>query len=193
MPTREKKVARVLKTTAGDDRLASALARRNKAELIDFIVDIARSKRGVMRQLQQRFDVQALPEELVAETQQAIVDATDFDERDINDNFDYDYQAYNTIERNFCRLINMGHLREAMALSLELMKQGSYQVEMSDEGLMTDEIGACLKVVIGALKKSKLPPGDINEWCVALSKKDRVGFICDTEIKALQKQFKLSY
>lgn len=193
MPTRKKKVVRVLKTTAGDDRLASALAKRNKAELIDVIVDIARSERGVMRQLQQQFDVQALPEELVAETQQAIVDATDFDERDINDNSNYDYQAYNTIERNFGRLINMGHLREGMALSLELMKQGSYQVEMSDEGLMTDEIGACLKVVIGALKKSKLPPGDINEWCVALSKKDRVGFICDTEIKALQKQLKLSY
>ena len=62
----------------------------------------------------------------------------------------------------------MGHLREAMALSLGLMKQGSYQVEMSDEGLMTDDIEACLRVVINALKKSHLPPGDIIEWCVAM-------------------------
>lgn len=192
MPTRKKKVVRVPKSTAAADRLANALAKRTKAELIDVIVDIARADRSMMRQLQKQFDVQALPEELVAETQQAIVDATDFDERNINDNFDYDYQAYSTIERNFGRLINMGYLHEAMALSLELMKQGSYQVEMSDEGLMTDDIEACLKVVIGALKKSKLPPGDIIEWCVALSKKDRVGFICDKEIKDLQKQLKSS-
>ena len=45
-----------------------------------------------------------------------------------------------------------------MELSLELMKQGSYQVEMSDEGLMTDDIEECLRVVVQALKKCDLPP-----------------------------------
>ena len=35
------------------------------------------------------------------------------------------------------------------------MHQGSYLVEMSDEGLMIDAIEQCLRVVIKALKKSQ--------------------------------------
>ena len=52
-----------------------------------------------------------------------------------------------------------------MELSLELMKQGSYQVEMSDEGLMTQDIEECLRVVLKALKKCDLPPDEIVAWC----------------------------
>ena len=192
MPQRKKKAARVPKTTASADRLACALAKLKKVELIDVIVEIARADRGIMRQLEMQFSVEAPPKELVAETRQAIVDATDFDERSINCNFDCDYKAYSTVKRDFGRLIELGHLREVMKLSLELMKQGSYQVEMSDEGLMTDDIEACLQVVIRALKKSNLPDDDVIAWCAAMAKRDRVGFICDTEIQALRKQLEAS-
>lgn len=192
MPQRKKKAARVPKTTASADRLARALAKLKKVELIDVIVEIARADRGIMRQLEMQFSVEAPPKELVAETRQAIVDATDFDERSINYNFDYDYKAYSTVKRDFGRLIELGHLREVMKLSLELMKQGSYQVEMSDEGLMTDDIEACLQVVIRALKKSNLPDDDVIAWCAAMAKRDRVGFICDTELQALRKQLESS-
>lgn len=192
MPQRKKKAARVPKTTASADRLARALAKLKKVELIDVIVEIARADRGIMRQLEMQFSVEAPPKELVAETRQAIVDATDFDEREINYNFDYDYKAYSTVKRDFGRLIELGHLREVMKLSLELMKQGSYQVEMSDEGLMTDDIEACLQVVIRALKKSNLPDDDVIAWCAAMAKRDRVGFICDTELQALRKQLESS-
>ena len=109
--------------------------------------------------------LEAPPEELAAATRQAIADATDFDERDINRNFDYDYEAYGEVKRNLGRLIDLGELRLAMELSLELMKQGSYQVEMSDEGLMTDDIEECLEVVVKALKKCDLPPGEVEPWC----------------------------
>ena len=192
MPQRKKKAARVPKTTASADRLARALAKLKKVELIDVIVEIARADRGIMRQLEMQFSVEAPPKELVTETRQAIVDATDFDERSINYNFDYDYKAYSTIKRDFGRLIELGHLREVMKLSLELMKQGSYQVEMSDEGLMTDDIEACLQVVIRALKKSNLPDDDVIAWCAAMAKRDRVGFICNTELQALRKQLESS-
>ncbi len=188
MPRRDKKAASIPKTTASSDRLARALAKRKKAELINVVVGIARADRGIMRQLEIQFGVEAPPKELVAATHQAIVDATDFDEREINYNFDYDYQAYNTVKRNFGRLIELGHLREAMELSLELMKQGSYQVEMSDEGVMTDDIEECLQVVIKAVKKCKPPTNDVIAWCAAMTKNDRGGFICDTELQALRKQ-----
>jgi len=192
MPQRKKRVTRVPKETASADRLARALAKLKKADLIEVIVEIARADRGIKRQFEMQFSVEAPPKELVAETRQAIADATDFDDREINYNFDYDYQAYSIVKRNLGRLIELGHLREAMKLSLELMKQGSYQIEMSDEGLMTDDIEACLQVVIRALKKSNLPDNDVIAWCAAMAKRDRVGFICDTELQALRKQLESS-
>jgi len=85
------------------------------------------------QRIESQFEVEAPPKELVAATRQAITDATDFNEREINYNFSYDYEAYSTVQRNVGRLIELGHLREAMELSLELMSQGSYQVEMRVE------------------------------------------------------------
>ena len=137
--------------------------------------------------LDARFELETPPKELLAATRQAIADATDFDEREINYNFDYDYEAYTEVKRNLSRLIDQGHLRQAMELSLELMKEGSHQVEMSDEGLMTEDIEACLQVVVSALRKSDLPPAEIVAWCKAMTKADSVGFIYDREIAALQK------
>ncbi len=132
--------------------------------------------------------VEASLEELVESTRLTISDATDFDERQINYNFDYDSEAYDEVKRNFGRLIKLGHLRRAMELSLELMKQGSHQVEMSDEGLMTGEIEECLQVVISSLRKCDLPVGEVIAWCKAMLQSDRVGFICDDELRALQKR-----
>jgi hypothetical protein len=93
------------------------------------------------------------------------------------------------VKRNLERLIDQGELRLAMELSLELMKQGSYQVEMSDEGLMTQDIEECLAVVLQAIKKSMLPPAEVVAWCAAISKTDRVGCIYERELGALGKHF----
>src|SRR3954465_11280142 len=96
--------------------LRRALARRKKAELLDVLVELARADRGILRQLTARFDVATTPDELVTATRQAIADATDFDERQMNRNFDYDYEAYGEVKRNLDRLIGSGHLRLAMEL-----------------------------------------------------------------------------
>ncbi len=157
--------------------LRQALARRKKAELVDVLVELAQADRGVLRQLTARFDVAAAPVALVAATRQAIADATDFDEREMNCNFAYDYEAYGEVKRNLSRLIASGQLRLAMQLALELMKQGSYQVEMSDEGLMTDDIEDCLSVVHQALAKGDLPAAEVIAWCSAMLDSDHVGFI----------------
>jgi len=164
MPQRRKKKMPVAKTKATTDRLKATLDKCTKSELIDVIVGLAKADRTIQRQLESRFSVEAPPEELIATTRVAISDATDFDEREINYNFDYDYQAYSTVKRTLARLIEMGHLREAMELSQELMSQGSYQVEMSDEGMMTEDIEECLQVVINAIAKSELPIADVATW-----------------------------
>lgn len=144
--------------------LRRALARRNKTELVDVLIELAEADRGVLRQLTARFDVATDPDDLVAATRQAIADATAFDKRDINRNFAYDDQAYSAVKRNLGRLIGSGQLRRAMTLALELMKRGSHQVEMSDEGLMTEDIEDCLNVVLEALRMCDLPPAEVIAW-----------------------------
>lgn len=190
MPKRRPK--KIIKTADVAKRLHKALAKRTKKELIDVLVELARNDRNVLRQLDARFELQAPPRELVLATRQAIADATDFDERDINRNFSYDYAAYEAVKRNLSRLVGLGQFRLAMELSLELMDQGSYQVEMSDEGLMTDDIEECLKVVIPAVRKSDLPASELMAWCRGMLKKDRVGFICEEQLKALKADLEAS-
>ena len=170
-------------------RLRRALARRTKGELIDVLMDFARDDHALLRRLARRFELQTPPKELVLLTREAIADATAFDERDINHNFSYDDEAYHQVQQNLRRLMELGQLRPAMALSLELIAKGSYQVEMSDEGLMTDDIEACLGTVLEALQMSNLPAAEVIAWCAEMIKKDRVGFLCDRELRALRRQF----
>jgi hypothetical protein len=189
MPKRKpKKPAPVSKHSESMTELRQALNKRKKAELVDALLDLARADRGILRQLTARFDVAAAPDELVVATRQAIADATDFDERDINRNFDYDYEAYGAVKRNLGRLIAAGQLRQAMQLALELMKQGSYQVEMSDEGLMTEDIEDCLSVVLKTLAQCDVPAAEIIAWCSSMQDNDRVGFIAREPLQSLQKR-----
>jgi hypothetical protein len=184
-----KKVAPAAKRIRPVATLRQALARRDKADLVDLLLELAETDRGILRQLTARFDVAAAPDELVAATRLAIADATDFDERDINRNFDYDYEAYQEVKRNLDHLISAGQLRTAMQLALELMKQGSYQVEMSDEGMMTADIEDCLSVVLKAVEKCDLAAAEVIAWCSAMHATDRVGFIAQQSLQSLQNHF----
>jgi hypothetical protein len=187
MPQRKpKKATPASKQPESMAPLRRALSRRKKAELVETLLELAQADRGVLRQLTARFDVAAAPNELVAATYQAIADATAFDERDINQNFAYDYEAYGEVKRNLGRLIAAGQLRLAMQVALELMKQGSYQVEMSDEGLMTQDIEDCLDVVLKALAKCDLPADEVIDWCSAMLDNDGVGFIARGPLQSLR-------
>lgn len=169
--------------------LRKALAKRTKDELIDILVELTGEDRGILHRLAGRIELEAPFQEIAAATRQAIADATAFDKRDINRNFDYDYEAYGEVKRNLSRLVTQGELRLAMELSLELMKRGSHQVEMSDEGLMTQDIEECLAVVLQALKTCDLPSADVLAWCTQMAKSDCVGFISDQELEVLRKHF----
>lgn len=168
--------------------MRAALTRRKKVELVDVLMELAEADRGFLRQLAARFEVATAPDELVAATRQAIADATDFDERDINRNFAYDYAAYSEVKRNLGRLIGSGQLRQAMPLALDLMKRGSCQVEMSDEGMMTEDVEAGVNVVIEALRKSDLPAAEVIAWCSAMLESDRVGFVAREPLEALRRR-----
>lgn len=166
--------------------LRTALTQYKKAELVDLLLELAQVDGRVRRQLTAWIDVSATPDELVAATRQAIADATAFDPRDINRNFDYDDAAYSEVKRNLGRLIDAGYIRLAMELSLELMTYGSEQVDMSDEGLMTEDIEDCLHVVFQALEHCNLPMDEVLTWCWTMRTNDRVGFIAADELQRLQ-------
>ena len=96
------------------------------------------------------------------------------------------------MKRNLTRLIGSGQLRAAMDLSLELMVKGSYQIEMSDEGLMTDEVKECLQVVLEALAGATCPRTRWPRGVLHMLAGDSVGFVCDEELKSLRRQFEAS-
>jgi len=172
------------------EKLRAALAKGKKSDLVDILAELAGSDRNLFRRLGVHFKLESPPEELAAATRLAIADATDFDEREINRNFSYDYAAYDEVKRNLSRLVELEQLPLAMELCWELMKQGSYQVEMSDEGMMTADIEECLAVVVKALMSSDLPSAEVIAWCDRMLKSDRVGFIYREELQSLRSHVK---
>ena len=187
MPKRRAKQA--AKMVDPRERLRQTLAARTKAELIDALLELAEDNRRIMRQLDERFEVEAAADELIGATRQAIADATYFDQRDINRNFDYDDAAYDAVKRNLARLVGSGQFRPAMDLSVELMVKASRQIEMSDEGLMTDDVEDCLRVVIEGLARCGLPAAEVAAWCDQMLAADSMGFVCNAELKSLRRQF----
>jgi hypothetical protein len=186
MPLRKpKQAAHSRKRPESTAGLREALARCRKAELVAVLLELAQADRRVLRRLTARLDVAATAKELVATTRQAIADATHFDPRDINRNFAYDYEAYGAVKRNRGRLVGGGQLRLARQLALEWMQQGSHQVEMSDEGMMTEDIEDCLSVVIQSLQKGDGPADEARAGSTAMRANDRVGFLATQHLEAL--------
>lgn len=162
-----------------------ALRKRTKAGLIAMILAIAKEHAVVARELEDWLNIEKPVDLLVADISSAIDRATDFDER-LRNNFDVDWQAYADVQKGLSLLVELGRLAEAKSLALQLMKDGSYQVECSDEGLMSDEICECLEPVIRAVKAA----GGVEaaNWARDMQKADRVGFICDKALAELRGQ-----
>jgi hypothetical protein len=182
-----KKRAKTPRKLAKSDRLPlidGELRKRSKADLIALILVIAKEHAIVARELEDRLNIEKPVDLLVADVSSAIDRATDFDQRMTNHNFDVDWQAYADVQKWLSLLVELGHLADAKWLALKLMKDGSYQVECSDEGLMTDDICQCLKPVIQAVKAAG--GGGAAKWAGDMKKADRVGFICDKELAELR-------
>jgi hypothetical protein len=160
------------------------LHKRTKADLIAMILEIAKEHAVVARELEDRLAIEKPVDLLIADVSSAIDRATHFDERLMNHNFDVDWQAYAEVQQGLSLFVKLGHLAEAKSLALKLMKEGSYQVECSDEGLMAEDICQCLKPVIQAVKAA----GGVEaaKWAGDMQRADRVGLICNEELAKLR-------
>jgi len=165
--------------------IEKALRKRTKADIICLVMTLAKEHAAVARDLERELAIEKPMDLLVADVSSAIDRATDFDERKMNYNFDVDWQAYEDVQLGVKKLIELGQLEDAKTLALKLMNDGSYQVECSDEGLMTDDIQDCLKPVIRAVKAAD--GKEASHWAFEMLRADRVGFICDRELKQLAK------
>ena len=94
-----------------------------------------------------------------------------------------DYGAYKEVKNGFKELVRQDEIEEVKKLGLQLMKDGSYQVACSDEGLMSYEIEDCLKTAIRGVKSKA--PGESQDWAIEMRNADRVGFICEAALKKL--------
>jgi len=179
--TPKKKVAKA--KVSPSELIRSALGKCKKAELVDFLVEFSTQHLEIQRELETRLSVEKPVSLLVNDIETAIALATDFDERRMNYNFDYDHDSYEAVEKGLKKLIEHGELKEAKRLSIELMKRGSYQVACSDEGLMSYEIEDCLKPVVNAVKHEGGEPA--KQWAAEMIRADEVGCICDNELRKL--------
>ncbi len=169
--------------TSPSDLIRSGLSKCKKAELVDFLMGFSKQHLEVRRELETRLNVEKPVSLVVNDIESAIALATDFDERRMNYNFDYDGESYEAVEKGLKKLVQHEELEEAKRLSIELMKRGSYQVAFSDEGLMSYEIEDCLKLVIKAVKRAG--GEQAKQWASEMIRADEVGFICDKELEKL--------
>ena len=167
-------------------RIEQALRQRTKANIVELILRLAKVHASLARDLEQELAIEKPVNLLVGDISSAIDRATDFDERQMNDNFDVDWQAYEEVGEGLKKLIELGQLEDAKSLALKLMQDGSYQVECSDEGLMTDDIQDCLRPVIQAVQSAG--GKEAAKWALKMLSADRVGFICDKELNTLAGQ-----
>ena len=168
-------------------RIAQALKRLTNGDLSNLLLGLADGFDDVRITLETLLDIDHSTAELIAEAKLAIAKATFVPGHQINCNFAYDYDAYERIGWCFAQLIAGGQLHEAMTLSENFARSGSHQIEMSDEGLMTDDIVECLKVVATALSKSDVPATEQAAWLDRLDRADAVGVLCDDLRKIIGK------
>jgi hypothetical protein len=163
------------------DLLRAALKRTRKADLVEITLRIAQGEKASQWTLEDELNLDKPIDLLVHDIDVAIGIATRIDELRLNYNFDYDWEAYETVERGLSQLIQKNRLDEIKKLALKLMDKGSYQIECTDEGQMQENIESCLRPVIAAVRDTN----DGRDWAMEMLQRDRMGFVCEAELREL--------
>ena len=80
-------------------------------------------------------------------------------------------------------LMGLDTFDPAVRWSIEFMKKASYQVECSDEGLMVEQIEACLTPLIQAVADDQVQFD--SDWAIAMSQADGTGSICRRDLERI--------
>jgi hypothetical protein len=164
-----------------EDLLRAALKKLKKVDLVEIALRVVQQRKASEWTLEQKVGLDKPVDLLVHDIGAAIDIATKVDEQRLNYNFEYDWRAYEAIQRGLSQLIQKEKIEEAKALALKLMQKGSFQIECSDEGLMQEEIENCLRLVISAAADSSGGGG----WAREMLRCDGTGCICQRELAEL--------
>lgn len=157
-----------------------ALRKLKKDELIELLMQLDMNDPSVRWSIEAELELRKPTDLIVYDLRRAIEMATKVDQRRLNRNFDYSWQAYEEVGRGFKLLLSQGEVGIAKELAVEFIHKASYQVECSDEGLMVEEIEACLGPVIEAVKAGDAETA--KSWMFRMRAADRGGFICEAEL-----------
>ncbi|MHC4403946.1 MAG: hypothetical protein ACYTG0_30175 [Planctomycetota bacterium] len=164
-----------------EELLRATLKKMEKVDLVELTLRVAQEGKASEWMLEQELGLTKPVNLLVHDIEVAIDIATKVDERRLNDNFEYDWRAYDAVRRGLSQLIHNDRIEEAKAIALKLMQKGSFQIECSDEGLMQEEIESCLRPVIAAVAGSS----GGREWALEMRQHDRMRFLCQQELAEL--------
>ena len=158
------------------------LRKRRKDDLVDILSKLCVNNIKASWMVELALDLRKPVDLIHHDLRQAIELATKVDERRIDYNFPVDWVAYEEVKRLMEMLVSLGALDEAREISVHFMEKASYQVECSDEGLMTEEIEECLQPVLLAVENCD--PSVRASWAFRMRVADRVGFICEEKLSS---------
>lgn len=158
-----------------------AVRRRTHEELVAILSKLAVQNIKARWKVESALDLCKPVGMILHDLREAIELATKVDERRLDYNFAIDGDAYDEVQRLFEMLVSINALDEAMEIAVHFMKESSYQVECSDEGLMIEEIEDCLEPVLSAVAHCE--PSVRASWASRMRAADRVGYICERTLK----------
>lgn len=124
----------------------------------------------------------AKPVELVLhDLMEAIQLATHVDEKHMNHNFSFDWDAYAEVKRLMEMLVSLSAITEAMEIAVHFMEKASRQIEYSDEGMMLEQVEASLKPILEALENHD--ETQRSAWACRMQTADQVGFVCHEKLE----------
>lgn len=163
----------------GPSKIRKLLAAKSREELLELFVTLAVEYPAVERALLEteqcksgRIDplVRSLRREISALTSEPAWSSHWSGERGIPD--------YSHVRRQFAALLAAGHADALLELGDELWRQGSEQVEQSDDDGETGEaIAQCLDIVLRALPRSSLPQAEQLLWVIDRLLEDEFGLL----------------
>ena len=156
--------------------IAAALKRQRKQDLIEVLGKLCDANVHARWIIETHFAIAKPVEVILHDLREAIRLATKVDEQRLNDNFDFDYDAYAEVKRLFETLLALGALREAGDIAVQFMGDASHQIASSDEGMMLDEVKECLQPVLAAMKGMEVT--ERAAWAQRMQRADVVGFVC---------------
>jgi len=175
--------------------LGPFLKKHTKAQLIEFIKDLAQGHPDVLEHLLDRINLSSGTVSHMVDTLRNEIQELSLEPGWKNYWHGEGYTPdYSGVRHRLKALFDQGYADEVVALGETLLEAGIRQVEMShDEGETHEEIASCMDVVFRALPKSSLPPADQMLWAVDRELEDQFTLCEGIEVFWQQKHKKADW